>query len=127
MSARSDKLTQRLALTTERLTSLKAQQLERELRTAYVAKQRARRVELRRRLDLGKAVLTAGCGEFAMVEVVGLLLDAKERVGPSPTMRLAMRKKGQDWLAAVPPMTGGSRPLEVFARMEGPATERDPH
>jgi len=119
MSARSDKLSQRLALTTERLASLKAQQLERELRTAYVAKQRARRIELRRRLDLGKAVLTAGCGELAMVEVIGLLLDAKERVGPSPTMKLAMRKKGQDWLAAGPSMAGELGPLSASARADG--------
>lgn len=119
MSARSDKLAQRLALTTERLASLRAEQLQRELRAAYLAKQRARRIALRRRLDLGGAVLTAGCGEFAMVEVIGLLLDAKERVGPSPTMKLAMRKKGQDWLAGAPPTTGVTRSLEVPATTEG--------
>lgn len=100
MSARSDKLTERVANATQRLAALKARQLLRELRAEHQAKQRARRNELRRRFDFGAAVLTAGCGEFAAVEVIGLLLDAKQRIGTSPTMRLAARKRGQDWLAS---------------------------
>jgi len=99
MSAHTDKLTERVASATERLAKLKARQLLREMRTEHQAKRLARRTDLRRRLDLGGAVLTAGCGDFVMVEVIGLLLDAKERIGNSPTMRLAARKRGQDWLA----------------------------
>ena len=104
MSSPSDKLNERVASATQQLAALKARQLMREMRAAHLAKQRARRQETRRRMELGGAVLTAGCGDFTVVEVIGMLLDSKERVGASPTVRLAIRKRGQEWFASfVPP------------------------
>lgn len=101
MSSSSDKLSERVASATQRLAALKARQLMREMRNAHLAKLRARREERRKRLEFGGAVLTAKCTDFSSVEIVGLLLDGKERVGASPTMRLAIRKKGQEWLEGI--------------------------
>jgi hypothetical protein len=116
MSAHTDKLTERVASATERLAALKARQLLRELRAEHQAKRRARRNDVRRRLDLGGAVLTAECGDFTLVEVIGLLIDAKERLGPSPTMMLAMKKKGQERLASAASTTGDGRHLDAIEK-----------
>lgn len=103
MSSASDRFNERVAAATKRLAALKARQLMREIREANSARQRARRQEMRRRLELGGAVLAAGCGEFTVVEVIGLLLDSRDRVEASPTMRLALRKRGQEWFASLGP------------------------
>lgn len=103
MSSSSDKLSERVASATQRLAALKARQLMREMRNAHLAKLRARRDERRQRLQFGGAVFIAQCTDFSPVEIVGLLLDGKERVGVSPTMRLAIRKKGQEWVERASP------------------------
>jgi hypothetical protein len=85
---------------TNRLATLKARQLLREMREQKRTRQAAERRAQRRRLELGHAASMAGVDDYSPEEVVGMLLDAKERLGHSPTQRLAMRKKGEEWLRA---------------------------
>jgi Conjugal transfer protein TraD len=94
----STKQAERVARATQRLAALKAQQLMREMREQHRARQRARRLQERRRLELGAAVAVSGVDHLSFEELVGMLLDAKERLGSSPTMMLGMRKKGAEWL-----------------------------
>jgi hypothetical protein len=85
---------------TNRLATLKARQLLREMRERKRALEAAERRAQRRRLELGHAAAMADIDDYSPEEVVGMLLDAKERLGHSPTQRLAMRKKGEEWLRA---------------------------
>lgn len=107
MSEALDRYSQRVTRATQRLMALKTQQLRREMAEQNRARQVARRRDQRRRVELGSAVLLAGCGQLETDELVGLLLDARDRIGSSPTMRMAFRKRGREWMQqeqpAVPP------------------------
>jgi hypothetical protein len=85
---------------TNRLATLKARQLLREMREQKRAREAAQRREMKRRAELGHAAAMAGVEDYSAEEVVGMLLDAKERLGHSPTQRLATRKRGEEWLRA---------------------------
>lgn len=54
---------------------------------------------MRRRLELGGAVLTAGCEDLTMHELIGVLVDGNDRIQGSATMRLAIGKRGHAWMA----------------------------
>lgn len=99
MSKIDEKLAERVTTLTERLETVKAEQLRRELRRAHLQKKRHRGMEARKRAELGKAVLAAGCGDLSLVEVIGALVDARERFDASPTVRLALKKRGQERMA----------------------------
>jgi hypothetical protein len=94
----SDKDAALVVRATNRLAVVKARQLLREMREQKrVRKLEERRAE-KRKMALGHATFLAGVDDFSPEEVVGMLLDAKERLGHSPTQRLAMRKRGDEWL-----------------------------
>lgn len=97
MSA-SAKISQRVADMTDRLATLKSRQLLRELQLEQRARELIRKRDARRRWELGTAILEAGFGEWHALEVVGVLLDAKERFGDSPTQRLAVRIRAESHL-----------------------------
>lgn len=101
MNAPTDRLAQQVAAATQRLGQLKARQLLREMRDAARVKARTRREDVRRRLELAGAVLTAGCGDCEMPELVGLMLDGRERIEASPTIRMGLRKRGEANLTKV--------------------------
>jgi hypothetical protein len=83
---------------TNRLATLKARQLLREMREQKRAREAEERRAQRRKMELGHAASLAGIDDYSAEEVVGMLLDAKDRVGHSPTQRLAMKKRGDEWL-----------------------------
>jgi hypothetical protein len=91
----TERITEQVARATERLGQLKAREMLREMCAAVRAKARARRSDIQRRLQLGGAVMSAGLGDWHVNEVIGVLLDANERVGGSPTLRLGMRKRAE--------------------------------
>jgi len=74
----------------------------RDMRVATQARARARRLETRRKFELGEAVLIAGLVDWQAAEITGLLLDGKDRYGSSPTMRLGLSKRGAAHLAGAP-------------------------
>jgi len=92
---------ERVARATERLAVMKARQLLREMREQKKARDSARRIGTQRRMELGHATFMAGVENYSSEEVVGMLLDAKERLGHSPTQRLAIRKRGEEWMKSV--------------------------
>jgi len=98
MSKASERQAERLVLATQRLAELKAEQLVREIRAHHRQRARERQLHERRRQELGDAVERSGSVNLTIPELVGVLLDAKERLGSSPTMLLGMRKKGAEWL-----------------------------
>lgn len=93
-----DKHTDAVAKATQRLAMLKARQLLRELRAQKRNRAAEQRRSLQRRMELGHAVLLADVDGYSSEEIVGMLLDAKERLGHSPTQRLAMKKRGEEWM-----------------------------
>ena len=90
----ADKLTEQVVRATQRLAQLRARQLLRQLRAASQAKAKARQADFRRRIQFGGAVIAAGLGNWEVSEIVGVLLDGRERCGSSPTLRMSMRKRG---------------------------------
>jgi hypothetical protein len=79
----------------KRVAQLSARQMVRDMRQASRTKVRERRDALRRRSSLGDAVVIAGCAHWPAAELVGLLIDGRERFEHSPTQRLALRKRGE--------------------------------
>jgi|GEM_PF-4292602 hypothetical protein len=96
-----------VARATQRLAVLKARQLLREMKAQKRTREVARRQTLQRRMELGHATSMAGVDDYSADEVVGMLLDAKERMGHSPTQRLALRKRGEEWLKQAALQTAG--------------------
>ncbi len=97
MSA-STKINQRVAEMTDRLATLKSRQLMRELQFEQRTRELIRKRDARRRWEIGTAVLEAGFGDWHSLELVGALLDVKERIGDSPTQRLAVRIRAEGHL-----------------------------
>lgn len=107
----SSTINQRVAAMTDRLATLKSRQLLRELQLEQKAREQIRKRDARRRWELGTAVLEAGFGEWHALEVVGVLLDAQERIGDSPTQRLAARVRAEGHLhRRRRPERGASKP-----------------
>lgn len=111
MSQASERQSRRLVLATERLATLKAQQLMRELLAHQRERAEARRMRHRRRFETGEAIERCGFGELTVLDLIGRLVDAEERAASSPTLRLGMQKKGAERLEragtpALKPQTG---------------------
>lgn len=102
MAPVNERLAEQIAATTRRLGQLKARELLREMRATDRRRSSERRALARRRVELGDAVLKAGCGDWLPAEIVGVLLDARERFGSSSTQRLGMRKRGEAHLSGTP-------------------------
>lgn len=111
MATVDERLTARIAATTRRLGQLKARELLREMRATDRRRSSERRALARRRAELGDAVIKAGCGDWLSAEIVGVLLDARERIGGSNTQRLGMRKRGEAHIAGTPNALGASGTL----------------
>lgn len=106
----TDVLETRIVKMTHRLAALEARRLLRERQHAA----QARKAETRRRIELGGAVIAAGCGEWTTAEVIGLIVKGREEAGSSPTMRMAFRQEGESVLAS---QSGKPRP-KATARNE---------
>lgn len=61
----------------------------------------------------GAAVIKAGMDDWEVTEVIGLLVDAKARVGTSSTQRLGMKRLGQMHLGIVPPLAEDAPPPTI--------------
>lgn len=85
----------RLYRAAQQAAQREAKSLLKALRRAHAEKQKARRRQVRRRIELGEAVLSAGCGDWPTLEVLGALLDAVQRHGQSPTQRLALKHRAE--------------------------------
>lgn len=94
MSGPGADLQARIAAKTEQLGQLVARLHRFEQRAAMKERERQKRSDRQRRLELGAAVIRAGCGHWSVPELVGVLLDARDRVGGSSTQMLGMRKRG---------------------------------
>ena len=81
-----------------RAAQRQAKSLLKVLRRAHAEKTKARRTQARHKTELGEAVLTAGCGDWPTLELVGALLDAVQRYGHSPTQRMALRQRAEEHL-----------------------------
>jgi hypothetical protein len=118
-----ERRTERIVNESRKLARDLAQELLRERRAATQIRQKKRRARMLRRLDLGAAVQSAGLGEWSTPELVGALLDAEERLGRSPTMRMAARQRGEQHLAvargppATPSLPAEDEPLAVDVSM----------
>lgn len=89
---------ERVAKATRQITQLEARRLLAKSQEALRKKAKIRRQENQRRRVLGRAVMDAGCGDWEVSEIVGVLLDGIERVGSSPTMKLGMKQRGEQHL-----------------------------
>ena len=85
----------RLYRAAQQAAQREAKSLLKALRRAHAEKQKARRRQVRRRTELGEVVLSAGCGDWPTLEVLGALLDAVQRHGHSPTQRLALKHRAE--------------------------------
>jgi len=90
-----ERIAQQIARVAKRAGQYQARELLRDLQRSAREREEARRKEARRKYVLGGAVVAAGCGEWVPAEIVGVLLDAQDRVSNSPTMRLGLRKRGE--------------------------------
>lgn len=88
-------LIKRLTATAEQLTQRRKAQLMRDWRRSTTQRAQQRKDELRVKIELGGAVVKAGLRSWSHDEVLGLLLDGRDRVSHSSTLRLAVRKKGE--------------------------------
>jgi hypothetical protein len=88
----------RVASATRRLGQVVADQLLRDRVAALKAKKMERQALFRRKLTMGDAVLLAGLTDWEPAEIVGALLDVKDRIGVSPTQRMGLRQRGQQLL-----------------------------
>lgn len=93
-----DALTAKIERSARRTAQLQAQRALREMRLATIERVRARKRAARQRYELGDSVLLAGLVDWQAAELVGLLLDGKDRFGASPTMRMGLRKRGEEHL-----------------------------
>jgi len=100
MTSSEEHIAKQVAKATDRLGQLKARQLLKDMREATRARAQLRRTEMRRRMEFGGAVISAGFERWEPTEVLGVLLDAHDRVASSPTMRLGLRKRGETALSA---------------------------
>lgn len=94
---------------TRDISQVRARELAREMREKAERQERARKEAFRRRLAMGEIVSRVGLDDWSVEEVLGLLLDGKERVGSSATMRLGMRQRGEQHLQNAPQRRLGSR------------------
>lgn len=80
---------------TQRLARLRARELLKEKRHSMRNQNAMRKAALRRRIELGAMVESANLSDWDPAAVLGLLLDGRERHAHSPTLRLAMKHRGE--------------------------------
>ena len=98
MSSSADRLTQQLLQTAQKIARVQANGLLRDRRVVLRSKQKERQARLRRRIELGSAIEVAGLSDWKLAELVGALLDARDRIGASKTQRMAAQKRGEQQL-----------------------------
>lgn len=94
-STYADRLANRLVQTTRKIADLQANRLAHERLVAVRLRKKERRARLRRRIELGSAIETAGLSDWKVAELVGALLDLRDRIGASKTQRMAAQKRGE--------------------------------
>lgn len=100
MSADSaDRLANQLLQTTQKLARIQARRLLREQRVAMKARMKERRSAMRRRLELGDVVIRAGFGEWSTMELLGLLLEARDHFPGTPETLTALRQRAERFLS----------------------------
>lgn len=92
---RQDPLTARIGRATERLAQLQARQKLKQLRLASAARTRERKLVARRRFELGEAIDKAGFSDWSAVDVMGLLLVARDQFGDADAARRLMRERAR--------------------------------
>lgn len=103
MSAASlEKWMEQLMDLAEKIGGIKARQLSREQRQKDRSKDLERRFRARRHALIAEATRTAGLAEWSIPEILGVLLDARERIGHSPTLRLAATKRAEQHVITMP-------------------------
>lgn len=107
MSTPDERWAKRLARATEGLARFKSRELMREQREVLRAKELERRALARRRFDYGEAVLLVA-HDCTPTEIVGMLVEARERMGQSPTLRMAARKRGEQHMGTNVPVKRGA-------------------
>ena len=105
MSAALEKLDRQIARETRRVEILRAQKKARAAAIRMHDFEQAQRAAKIRHQQLARLAGQAQLEEFSPVEVLGILLDGKERARHSPTVRMAVRKRGEEWLASAAPQT----------------------
>ncbi len=105
----------RVALATRRLSQVVASQLLRDRVAALKARKAERAALFRRKMAMGDAVMAAGLTEWEPAEIVGALLDAKDRIGTSPTQRMGLRQRGQQLLPRPRTATQRSNEIPMFS------------
>lgn len=125
MSAASlEKWTEQLMDLAGKIGGIKARQLSREQRQKARSKDLERRLMARRHALIAEATRTAGLAEWSVPEILGVLLDARERIGHSPTLRLAARKRAEQH-AITMPVRSSLRVCTLDAVAERASAERD--
>lgn len=109
-STYADRLTNQLLKTTRKIADHQANRLAHERLVAIRSRKKERRVRLRRRIELGIAVERAGLAGWNTMEIVGVLLESKDRIGLSRTQRMAAQKRGELLLRA--PQSPGPEMLQ---------------
>ena len=102
MTAQHQLAAERIGRATTRLAQLQARQLLQDMRKAPAARARERKLVARRRFVHGEAVETAGLGDWSNMEVLGLLLLARQHFGESTTSRRLMEARAQDHMDGRP-------------------------
>lgn len=97
-STYADRLANRLLQTTRKIADHQASRLAHERLVALRSRKKERRARLRRRIEVGTAVERAGLADWKLTEIVGALMDVKDRIGASKTMRMAAQKRGEQSL-----------------------------
>lgn len=83
-----------------RLAQMQAREALLEMRRQSTADARAKRLEARRRFEMGQAIDDAGLGSWSKAEVTGLLLRAKDKFGDSSLTRSMLAAHAKELLEA---------------------------
>jgi hypothetical protein len=95
----TERLRTQIDRSTQKLAQLQARKLIFEQRDASRARLASRRVETRRKIELGDLVIAAGAGDLDGTELVGALLSYRDKVS-DPAQREQFQQKGATHLAA---------------------------
>lgn len=109
MTSTDEWLANRIAITVRKLGQRSAREKAKEMRDAAAERARLRKENLRMRIELGSLIVEAGLSAWTRAELLGLLIDGRDRATHSPTARLAMRKRGEAFFLS--PATNQSAPV----------------
>lgn len=97
-----DRTTVQIQRTVQRLAQLQARRALAEMRRVAQARARARKRDARRHQELGAAIESAGFSDWPGVDVMGLLLVARDHFGEAETARKLMRDRARQASQHVP-------------------------